>query len=151
MYSRLVRRKKRNYLAQLEKELYHLFLSQDSAEAWKFYQERSPPPAIASIEVREEYAKTLYTVPRQESLPEPLEACPQNYSFFTEEMIRKAIDKMKTKRAYDHEGLVAEHFINAKDIISGLITAMFNRALSKGFPSHGACPPLYPSSRAEIQ
>ena len=49
-------------------------------------------------------------------------------------MIRKAIDKMKTKRAYDHEGLVAKHFINAKDIIIGLITAMFNRALNEGFP-----------------
>ena len=134
MYNRIVRRKKRNYLAQLEKELYHLFLSQDSAEAWKFFQERSPPPAIASIEVWEDYAKTLYTVPRQESLPEPLEACPQNYSFFTEELIRKAIDKMKTQRAYDHEGPVAEHFISAKDIITGLITDMFNRALSEGFP-----------------
>ena len=33
MYNKIVRRKKRNYLAQLEKELYHLFLSQDFAEA----------------------------------------------------------------------------------------------------------------------
>ena len=49
-------------------------------------------------------------------------------------MIRKAIDKLKTKRAYDHEGLVAEHFINAKDIITGLITVMFNRGLNEGFP-----------------
>ena len=134
MYSRIVRRKKRNYLAQLEKELYHLFLSQDSAEAWKFFQERTPPPAITSTEVWGEYAKTLYTVLGQEPLPEPLEICPQNYSFFTKEMVRKAIDKMKTKRAYDHEGLVAEHFINAKDIITGLITVMFNRALNEGFP-----------------
>ena len=96
MYNKIVRRKKRNHLAQLEKELYHLFLSQDSAEAWKFFQERTPPPAITCIEVWGDYAETLYTVPRQEPLPEPLETCPQNYSFLTEEMIRKAIDEMKT-------------------------------------------------------
>ena len=48
-------------------------------------------------------------------------------------MVRKAIDKMKTRRSYDHEGLVAEHFIHAKDIIAGLITAMFNRAMNEGF------------------
>ena len=63
MYSKIVRRKKRNHLAQLEKKLYHLFLSQDSAEAWKFFQEHTPPPAITSIEVWGDYAKTLYTVP----------------------------------------------------------------------------------------
>ena len=49
-------------------------------------------------------------------------------------MVRKAIDKMKTRRSYDHEGLVAEHFIHAKDIITGFITVMFNRALNEGFP-----------------
>ena len=48
-------------------------------------------------------------------------------------MVRKAIDK-KTRRSYDHEGLVAEHFIHAKDIIAVLITVMFNRAMNKGFP-----------------
>ena len=37
-------------------------------------------------------------------------------------------------RSYDHEGLVAEHFIHANDIIAGLITVMFNRAMSEGFP-----------------
>ena len=41
---------------------------------------------------------------------------------------------MKTERSYEHEGLVAEHFIHAKDIIAGLITVMFNRAMSEGFP-----------------
>ena len=41
---------------------------------------------------------------------------------------------MKTRRSYDHAGLVAEHFIHAKDIITRLIRVMFNRALNEGFP-----------------
>ena len=49
-------------------------------------------------------------------------------------MIRKAIDRMKTRRSYDHEDLEAKHFIHAKDIITGLITVMFNRATNEGFP-----------------
>ena len=48
-------------------------------------------------------------------------------------MVRKAIDRMKTRRSYDHEGLVAEHFIHAKDIIARLITVMFIRVMSEGF------------------
>ena len=42
---------------------------------------------------------------------------------------------MKTRRSYDHEGLVAEHFTHAKDIIAGLITVLFNKAMREGFPN----------------
>ena len=129
----LVRRKKRNYLVHLEKELYHLILSQDSAEAWKFFQEQSPPPAITSVEIWGDYATSLYTVPGQPPIPDPLESCPQMCTFFTDEMVRKATDKMKTRRSYDHKGLVAEHFIHAKDILAGLIIVMFNKAMNEGF------------------
>ena len=92
------------------------FLSQDSAKAWKFFQEQSSPPAITSVEIWGDYAASLYTVPGQPPIPDPLESCPQMCTFFTDEMVRKAIDRMKTRRSYDHEGLVAEHFIHAKDI-----------------------------------
>ena len=133
-FQHLVRRKKRNYLGHLEKELYHLFLIQDSAQAWKFFQEQSPPPAITFVKIWGDYATSLYTVPGQPPIPDPIESCPQMCTFFTDEMVRKAIDRMKTRRSYDHEGLVAEHFIHAKDILAGLITIMFNRAMSEGFP-----------------
>ena len=49
-------------------------------------------------------------------------------------MVKKAIDKMKTRRSYDHEGLVVEHLMHAKDILTGFISMMFNRALSEDFP-----------------
>ena len=45
---RLVRRKKRAFLAQLERDLYQLFLSRDSGEAWRLFHEHSPPPVITS-------------------------------------------------------------------------------------------------------
>ena len=98
------------------------------------FQEQSPPPAITSVETWGNYGTSLYTVPRQPSIPDPLESCPQMCTFFADEMVRKAIDKMKTRRSYDHVGLVAEHFVHAKDTIAGLITVMFNRAMSEGFP-----------------
>ena len=49
-------------------------------------------------------------------------------------MVRKVIDKMKNRRSYDHEGLVAERFIHAKDIIAVLIAVMVNKVMSEGFP-----------------
>ena len=117
-FRRLVRRKKRNYLAQLEREIYHLFLSQDSAEAWKLFREQAPPLAITSTEIWGKYATSLYSVPGQPPLPHPMEPCPKTCTFFTNKMVKKAIDKMKTRRSYDHEGLVAEHLIHAKDIVA---------------------------------
>ena len=61
-FRRLVRRKKRAFLATIEQELYQLFLSQDSGEAWRFFREHSPPPTITSTEVWGQYASSLYTV-----------------------------------------------------------------------------------------
>lgn len=45
-------------------------------------------------------------------------------------MVRKAIDRMRTRRAYDHEGLVAEHFIHARDILADFL----ERAMYEGSP-----------------
>ena len=51
---------------------------------------------------------------------------------------------MKTRRSYDHEGLVAEHFIHAKNILAELITVMFNKAMSEGFPDTWSTPTIVP-------
>jgi len=106
-FRRLVRWKKGAFLAQLEQDLYHLFLSQDSGEAWRLFHEHSSPLVITSTEVWGQYAASLYTVPGQPPLPDPLISCPQTCAFFTTEMVKKAIDRMRTRRTYDHDGLVA--------------------------------------------
>ncbi|WP_139158394.1 reverse transcriptase family protein, partial [Enterobacter cloacae complex sp. GF14B] len=49
-------------------------------------------------------------------------------------MVKKAIDKMKTRRAYDHDGLVAEHLIHAKDLLSEVLARLFNRVMCEGLP-----------------
>ena len=41
---------------------------------------------------------------------------------------------MRTRRAYDHDGLVAEHFIHARDMLAELLAMMFNRAMCEGLP-----------------
>ena len=41
-------------------------------------------------------------------------------------------DRMRTGRAYDHEGLVAEHFMHARDMLVELLAVMFNRAMCEG-------------------
>ena len=123
-FQRLVRWKKRVFLAHLEHDLYELFLS----------QEHSPPSNITSTEIWGQYATSLYTVFGQPPLRAPLESCPHTCSFFTAEMVRKAIDRMKIGRAHDHEGLVAEHFMHARDMLAELLAVMFNRAMYEGLP-----------------
>ena len=49
-------------------------------------------------------------------------------------MVKKAIDKMKTNRAYDHDGLVAEHLIHARDLLSEVLARLFNRVMCEGLP-----------------
>eukprot|EP00250_Pteridium_aquilinum_P004691 c14891_g1_i2 orf=2-1366(-) len=133
-YRRLVRRKKRAFLAQMERDLYQLFLSRDSREAWRFFHEHSPPPVITSPDVWGQYATSLYTVPGQDPLPDPTEPCPPTSTFFTTGMVKRAIGRMRTSRAYDHDGLVAEHFIHARDMLVEVLAVLFNRAMCEGLP-----------------
>ena len=70
-FRRLVRRKKRSFLARLEQELYEVFLSQDSKEAWRLFQDQQAPTPITSTETWGQYATSLYTMPNQPSLPLP--------------------------------------------------------------------------------
>ncbi|MCO5563615.1 hypothetical protein L7F22_017262 [Adiantum nelumboides] len=133
IFRRLVRRKKRAYLSQLDRDLYQLFMSQDLGEAWRLFHEHSPPPAITSTETWGEYATSLFTTSGLPPLPDPLEPCSETCPFYTAERVRKAIDRMKTGRAHDHDGLVAEHFIHARDMLVELLAMMFNRAMHEGF------------------
>ncbi|MCO5551840.1 hypothetical protein L7F22_005344 [Adiantum nelumboides] len=133
-FRRLVRRKKRTYLAELERYLFDLFLSRDSGEACRFFLEHSPPPVITSPAVWGQYATSLYTVPGQDPLPDPTEPCPPTSTFFTTDMVKRAIDKMKTGKAYDHDGLVAEHLIHARDMLVKVLAVLFNRAMCEGLP-----------------
>ena len=118
----------------MERDLYQLFLSRDSGEAWRLFHEQSPPPMITSPEIWGQYAASLYTVPGQPPLPAPLEPCPATSTFFTTEMVKKAINRMKTRRAYDHDGLVAEHLIHARDLLAEMLARLFNRVLCEGLP-----------------
>ncbi|KAH7440397.1 hypothetical protein KP509_04G105200 [Ceratopteris richardii] len=133
-FRRLVRRKKRAYLSQLERDLYQMFLSRDSREAWRLFHEHSTPPAITSPDVWDQYATSLYMVPGQEPLPSREEPCPATSTFFTARMVQRAIDRMRTGRAYDHDGLVAEHSIHARDMLMEVLVVLFNRAMCEGLP-----------------
>ncbi|RYA67317.1 hypothetical protein DD598_28790, partial [Enterobacter cloacae complex sp. 2DZ2F16B1] len=82
-----------------------------------------------------QYASSLYTVPEQPPLPDPHDPCPHICAFFTAEMVRKAIDRMRTRRAYDHDGLVAEHFTHVKDLLAELLAMMFNRSMCEDLPN----------------
>ena len=93
-----------------------------------------PPPVITSPVVWGQYATSLYTVPGQDPLPDPTEPCPPTSTFFTIEKVKRAIDKMRTSRAYDHDGLVAEHFIHARDMLVEVLAVLFNRAMCEGLP-----------------
>ena len=55
---------------------------------------------------------------------------------------------MKSRKSYDHEGLVAEHLIHAKDILIGLISMMFNRATREGFPETWSTSTIIPIFKA---
>ena len=63
-------------------------------------------------------------------------------------MVKKALDKMKTRRSYDHEGLVAEHLIHAKDILAGLISVMFNTTMNENFPDTWSMSTIVPIFKA---
>ncbi|MCO5581886.1 hypothetical protein L7F22_035775 [Adiantum nelumboides] len=47
-------------------------------------------------------------------------------------MVKRAIDRMRTGKAYDRDGLVAEHFIHARDMLVELLAVLFNRVMCEG-------------------
>ena len=63
-------------------------------------------------------------------------------------MVKKSIDNMKTRRAYDHDGLVVEHFIHARDLLAELLALMFNRAMCEGLPETWSLSTIVPIFKA---
>ena len=55
-------------------------------------------------------------------------------SFFTAEMVKRAIRLLQHRRSADHTGLQSEHLIYATTTIAPLITHVFNRAIGESFP-----------------
>ncbi|KAH7352658.1 hypothetical protein KP509_19G056800 [Ceratopteris richardii] len=65
------------------------------------------------------------------SLQNPPDLCPHARTFFTMEMVKEAIDRM-TRKVYDHERLVAEHLILAKDTRAELLAMIFRCSTCEG-------------------
>ena len=84
--------------------------------------------------MRHEYAKVLYDILGQTSLPHPHGSTPDKSTFFTPQNVRNAIDWLQFGTAQDHDGLVGEHFIYARNILLPLLAHIFNRAMCEGFP-----------------
>ena len=58
---------------------------------------------------------------------------PQNGSTFFTQNVKNAIDWLQFGKAQDHDGLVGEHFIYARDTLLPLRAHIFNKAMCKGF------------------
>ncbi|MCO5563391.1 hypothetical protein L7F22_017032 [Adiantum nelumboides] len=59
----------------------------------------------------------------QDPLPDPTKPCPPTSTFFTIDKAKRAIDRMMTGRAFDHDGPVVEHFIHARATIVPIFKA----------------------------
>ena len=88
-------------------------------------------------------------MPGQPPLSDPIEPCLATSTFFTKEMVKKAIDRMKTRRAYDHDGLVGEHVIHARDLLSEVLAQLFNRVMCEGLPDSWRLSTIVPFSSRE--
>eukprot|EP00250_Pteridium_aquilinum_P021770 c25217_g4_i1 orf=6-257(-) len=55
---------------------------------------------------------------------------------------------MRTRRTYDHDGLVAEHFIHARDMLAELLAVVFNRAMCEGLPDSWSLSTIVPIFKA---
>ena len=69
----LTRRKRRIFEETQELELYRLFMSMDSATAWRTLREPRPTTPIEDPQVWHDYAERLYEVPGQPPITQPLE------------------------------------------------------------------------------
>ncbi|MCO5582230.1 hypothetical protein L7F22_036122 [Adiantum nelumboides] len=115
-------------------DIYHLLISQDSAEAWRRIRPPRSPTPIQDPVTWHRYAGSLYEIPGQPPIPTPSATRPISSTFFTTHMVKKAISHLQHGRARDQAGLQAEHLIYGCDALAPLIAHLFNRALSEGFP-----------------
>ena len=140
---------KRAFLAQLERYISALFESRLS-RGLEIVLESTPLRRLLPLRILGvEYAASLYAIPEQPPLRDPPEPCPHISAFFTVEMVRKAIDRLSSGRAQDHDGIVAEHFIHARDMIADLLALMFNRAMCEGFLETWSTSAIVPIFKSE--
>lgn len=90
--------------------------------------------AITSPNTWEEYATWLHTMPHQVPLPDLPKLCPPTCTFFTIELVKKAINKLSNRGIQDCAVLVVEHFIHDKDMVANLLALMFTIAMCEGCP-----------------
>ena len=90
-----------------------------------------PPHLVESYKRRVEYAKVLYDIPGQASLPHPHGSLPHEPPFLLHN-VRKAIDQLQFGKTHDHDGLVGEQFIYARDISLLLLAHILNRDACEG-------------------
>ena len=77
-------------------------MSMDSATAWRTLREPWPTTPIEDPQVWHNYAERLYEVLGQPPITQPLEPQPTSFSFFTAEMVERAIHHMQHERSADH-------------------------------------------------
>ncbi|MCO5551938.1 hypothetical protein L7F22_005445 [Adiantum nelumboides] len=130
----LTRRKRREWEEHQYWDIYHLLMSQDSAEASRRFRPPRPPTPIQDPATWHRYAESLYEIPGQPPIPTPSATRPISSTFFTTHMVKKAISHLQHGRARDQAGLQAKHLIYGCDALAPLIAHLFNRALSEGFP-----------------
>ena len=130
----LTRRKRRAFEKTQELELYRLFMSMDSATAWRTLREPRATTPIEDPQIWHDYAERLYEVPGQPLIPQPPGLRPTSSSFFTAEMVERAIRRLQHRRSTDHTGIQSEHLIYAAATIAPLIAHVFNRAIGEGLP-----------------
>lgn len=150
---RMVRKKKRAYLAKLEEVYYQMFLGRDSKRAWQMMHERQPPIQITSPDAWLEYGRHLYDVLGQSPIGPPNAHRPAQCSFFTWRMVRDAIYRLQNGKAQDRDGLMGEHFSHACDVLTPTLASMFNRAVCEGFPkswSDNTIVPLFKKGDLQI-
>lgn len=121
--------KKQAYLVFLERDLYHLFLGQDSSE---------------SIHVLHGGDMLLVFKTTRHLLPPPVDLIPQTLSsFFIIKMVHDAIVRITTCRAH-HDAVVVEHLMYARSMLAHLLAHLFNRALWEGCPKSWSAYNIWP-------
>lgn len=133
-YKRLVRCKKRQFLARNEEELRSLLFSCDSKEFWrKFLRLKSQAP-LTDSHVWSVYTTALYDVPDQPDIDLSHAPRPQSATLFTPNSVRAAVSRMKNGRAKDHDGLQTEYVIHGIDALASVLSRLFNESVCTGLP-----------------
>lgn len=146
----LTRRKRRKYEETQYWDLYHMLMSGDAATAWRRLREPRTPTPIEDPETWHSYAEGLYHIPQQPPIPHPPEPRPTTCTFFTTQMVKRAIRRLQHGRASDHTGIQSEHLIYAVDSLPLLLLICLTGHWRRDFHLSGPCIPSSPSTNLEI-